>query len=115
VIPQRSSRAEVPGQQVIDVVRLIVKDDLDGVTLWSRVEYNGANGISSLPRPITTARAGRGTGPSTFDGGRRMAEVYDIAEGMGAFAGQLERVVALHKDVQLRLDKEAEKIHARAE
>lgn len=44
-----------------------------------------------------------------------MAEVYDIAEGMGAFEGQLERLVALHKDVQLRLDKEAEKIHARAE
>lgn len=40
-IPQRSSKAEVPGQQMIDVVRLIVKDDLDGVTLWSRVEYRG--------------------------------------------------------------------------
>lgn len=41
-IPQRSSKAEVPGQQMIDVVRLIVKDDLDGVTLWSRVEFQGA-------------------------------------------------------------------------
>lgn len=41
VIPQRSSRAEVPGQQMIDVVRLIVKDDLDAVTLWSRVDYLG--------------------------------------------------------------------------
>lgn len=40
-IPQRSSKAEVPGQQMIDVVRLIVKDELDGVTLWSRVEYRG--------------------------------------------------------------------------
>lgn len=44
-----------------------------------------------------------------------MAEVFDIAEGMGAFAGQLERVVALHKDVQRKLDIEAEKIHGRAE
>lgn len=41
VIPQRSSRAEVPGQQVVEVIRLIVKDDLDAVTLWSRVEYQG--------------------------------------------------------------------------
>lgn len=41
VIPQRSSRAEVPGQQLVDVVRLIVSDDLEGVTLWSRVEYRG--------------------------------------------------------------------------
>ena len=40
-IPQRSSRAEVPGQQQIDIVRLIVKDDLDEVTLWSMVEYRG--------------------------------------------------------------------------
>ncbi|MFE4635059.1 phage head-tail adapter protein [Streptomyces sp. NPDC056773] len=40
-IPQRSARAEVPGQQQINVVRLIVDPHLDDVTLWSRVEYAG--------------------------------------------------------------------------
>lgn len=40
-IPQRSARAEVPGQAQINVVRLLVEEDLEDVTLWSRVEYNG--------------------------------------------------------------------------
>lgn len=41
VIPQRNSKAEVPGQQIIDVVRLVTVADLEAVTLWSRVEYLG--------------------------------------------------------------------------
>ncbi len=41
VIPQRNSKAEVPGQQIIDVVRIITDADLEGVTLWSKVEYLG--------------------------------------------------------------------------
>ncbi|MER5632162.1 phage head-tail adapter protein [Streptomyces nitrosporeus] len=41
-IPQRSARAEVPGQQMINVTRMIVNSHLDGVSLWSRVEYNGS-------------------------------------------------------------------------
>ena len=41
VIPQRSSRAEVPGQQQINVVRLGTESNLANVTLWSRVEYDG--------------------------------------------------------------------------
>ncbi|MFI9205287.1 phage head-tail adapter protein [Streptomyces sp. NPDC053048] len=40
-IPQRSARAEVPGQQQINVTRMIVDAHLDGVSLWSRVEYAG--------------------------------------------------------------------------
>jgi hypothetical protein len=40
-IPQRSSRAEVPGQQQINVIRMVVDADLADVGLWSRVEYNG--------------------------------------------------------------------------
>lgn len=40
-IPQRSSRAEVPGQQQIDVVRMVVAPNLTGVDLWSRVEWAG--------------------------------------------------------------------------
>lgn len=39
-IPQRSARAEVPGQQQINVVRIGV-DPLEDVTLWSRVEWQG--------------------------------------------------------------------------
>jgi hypothetical protein len=40
-IPQRSSKAEVPGQQQINVTRMIVAADLEDVDLWSRVEYKG--------------------------------------------------------------------------
>lgn len=40
-IPQRSSKAEVPGQQQINVTRLIVDPNLPDVNLWSRVEYDG--------------------------------------------------------------------------
>lgn len=40
-IPQRSARAEVPGQMEIDVTRLIVEADLEGVNLWSRVYWKG--------------------------------------------------------------------------
>lgn len=40
-IPDRSSRAEVPGQQAIDVNRLILPAELPGVDLWSRVHWRG--------------------------------------------------------------------------
>jgi hypothetical protein len=40
-IPQRSARAEVPGQAIINVVRIIVNPNLTDVNLWSRVEFNG--------------------------------------------------------------------------
>lgn len=42
LIPQRSARAEVPGQQQINVVRMIVAADLADVNLWSRVEWRGS-------------------------------------------------------------------------
>ncbi|MFE7463101.1 phage head-tail adapter protein [Streptomyces sp. NPDC057499] len=41
LIPQRSARAEVPGQQQINITRMIVNADLPDVTLWSRVEVLG--------------------------------------------------------------------------
>jgi len=41
LIPQRSARAEVPGQQQINITRMIVSADLPDVTLWSRVEVLG--------------------------------------------------------------------------
>lgn len=40
-IPQRSQRAEVPGQQDIDVVRFGTDADLVGVDSWSQIEYRG--------------------------------------------------------------------------
>lgn len=41
LIPQRSARAEVPGQQQINITRMIVDANLEGVELWSRVEMLG--------------------------------------------------------------------------
>ena len=41
-MPQRSARAEVPGQQQINVVRLGMTPHLEDVTIYSRVEWNGA-------------------------------------------------------------------------
>lgn len=40
-IPQRSARAEVPGQQQINVVRIGTTANLKDVTLMSRVEWDG--------------------------------------------------------------------------
>lgn len=40
-IPQRSARAEVPGQAQINVVRLLLDPDLEDVDLWSRVDWDG--------------------------------------------------------------------------
>lgn len=40
-IPQRSARAEVPGQMEINVTRMILDPDLEDVNLWSRVEWQG--------------------------------------------------------------------------
>lgn len=39
--PQRGSKAEVPGQQQIEVYTMIFEPDLDGVGLFSRVEWAG--------------------------------------------------------------------------
>lgn len=40
-IHQRSSRAEVPGQVEVDVYRLTLPANLEGVGLWSVVEWRG--------------------------------------------------------------------------
>ncbi|WP_405056968.1 hypothetical protein OG474_30040 [Kribbella sp. NBC_01505] len=39
--PQRSAKAEVPGQQKINVVRIGVDADLAGVEIYSKVIYDG--------------------------------------------------------------------------
>lgn len=41
IIPQRSSKSEVPGQQEILIYRLIVTSEMKDVGLWSTVEWNG--------------------------------------------------------------------------
>lgn len=55
-IPQRSSRAEVPGQQSINIYRMIIDADLEGVGLWSRIEWRGA-----IWDPITPPEYHQGT------------------------------------------------------
>lgn len=37
--PDRSARAEVPGQQQVNVFRMVTSSDLSGVSLWSRVKW----------------------------------------------------------------------------
>lgn len=40
-IPQRSSRAEVPGQQLINVTRMIVEPNVPDLNVWNRVDWAG--------------------------------------------------------------------------
>jgi hypothetical protein len=40
-IPQRSARAEVPGQAQINVTRMLIDASTEDVDLWSRVEWAG--------------------------------------------------------------------------
>jgi hypothetical protein len=41
IVPQRSARAELPGQQQVNVTRIIVSADLPNVDLWASVEIDG--------------------------------------------------------------------------
>lgn len=41
VVPERSARAELPGQVAINVIKIIVPADLPDVDLYSRVEFDG--------------------------------------------------------------------------
>jgi hypothetical protein len=41
-IPSRSARAEVPGQQQINVMRMLVDTNITDVDLWSRIRWNGS-------------------------------------------------------------------------
>lgn len=40
-VPDRSARAEVPGQVQIDVITVRCPPDLEGVNIWSRVQWRG--------------------------------------------------------------------------
>lgn len=41
-VPQRSSRAELPGQMDLEVSRMLVDANIPGVDAWSRVLWRGA-------------------------------------------------------------------------
>lgn len=41
IFPQRSARAEVPGQLAINVIRIGIDTSVEGLDLWSRVELLG--------------------------------------------------------------------------
>lgn len=40
-VPQRSSRAELAGQQQINVYRVILDPDITDVGLWGRIKWRG--------------------------------------------------------------------------
>lgn len=42
IVPDRASRAEVPGQQSVNVVQMVVDPNLKDVGLWSRVFVQGS-------------------------------------------------------------------------
>jgi hypothetical protein len=67
-IPQRSARAEVPGQMAIEVVRLIVDVDVDA-DLWSRVEYAG--GMWDIAAPAAVHNGSRHSRHKSVDIRRR--------------------------------------------
>lgn len=41
-IPERSSRAELAGQQQIQIVKMIVRHDIPNFELWAQVEWDGS-------------------------------------------------------------------------
>lgn len=49
VYAQRSSKAEVPGQQEIEVTRLLVRADLPDVNLWARATFLGQDWDIAAP------------------------------------------------------------------
>lgn len=65
LFPQRSSKAEVPGQQHINVVRIGCSADLEDVELWSRVEMFGREWDVVAP-------------PAYHHGGARSTRHYSI-------------------------------------
>lgn len=67
-VPQRSARAEVPGQVQIDVVRMLVEANLPDVDLWSQVEWSGSQwDVVSPPAYHHGARNARHTRHWTID------------------------------------------------
>lgn len=65
-IPQRGAKAEVTGQQTINVIRIGVSTDVPGVALNSRVEFDGKSWDVVSP-PAYHAGGGRHTRHYSMD------------------------------------------------
>ena len=72
VIPDRSSRAEAPGQVQIDVVQFIVHAEIPELTLWSRIEWGG--GWYDMASPPALHVGNRATRHTTIIARRRAPE-----------------------------------------
>jgi len=48
-IPDRSARAEVPGQAMVNIVKMLVKPDIPGIDMWARVEWDGRSWDVATP------------------------------------------------------------------
>lgn len=68
IIPQRSARAEVAGQQMIDIVRMIVRADID-LGLWGRVFWD--NDFWDIAQPPAYHHGTRRTRHQSLDVRRR--------------------------------------------
>lgn len=42
-VPERSARAELAGQQQIQIVKMIVRHDIENFELWARVRWDGSD------------------------------------------------------------------------
>jgi hypothetical protein len=60
VVPERSSRAEVPGQQQINMVKALVALDTPDVHLWGRVKHDGQEWDIAAPPERHKGAAGTG-------------------------------------------------------
>lgn len=83
ITPVRGSRAEVPGQQEINVYHCTVPPDLTLVDLWSRVEWKG--NTWDVVAPPVAHKGTRATRHWSFDIRLRPGEFGDeLFEGEGA-------------------------------
>jgi hypothetical protein len=70
-VPQRSAKAEVPGQQTIEVVRLVIPAGLPDVDIYSRAEVLGK--VWDVVTPPAYHHGTRHTRHETIDLRRRPA------------------------------------------
>ncbi len=53
LFPQRSARAELAGQQMINVIRIGVDSSLSDVGLWSKVVFENTPGLNGIWDVVT--------------------------------------------------------------
>lgn len=66
VAPQRSSRAEVPGQLPIDVVDILIDSNVDDVDLWSTVVRADGSRWDIVAPPTRRSQGARRTRHTTI-------------------------------------------------